>query len=67
VSNLDVHVRNKLMVVPPDHPVAMVVTPIAIPMMAPVTIVPIVVRTIYISVFIVAMMIDPNVISSRRQ
>jgi hypothetical protein len=66
--NLDVNIgRDKLVMMAPNSPIATVAVPIAVVMVVPVFIIPVVIGTIHfpIPIFMVPMMIiDPLVISA---
>jgi len=66
--NLDVNVgaRDKQVMMAPNGPIATVAMPIAVVMVMPVFITPVVIGTIHVPIFVIPMMIiDPFFISTR--
>jgi len=67
--NFDVNVGggDKQVMMAPNSPIATVATPIAVVMVVPIFIVPVVIGTIHVPIFMLPMMIiDPFVVSTRR-
>jgi hypothetical protein len=67
--NLNVNIaRDKLVMMASNSPITTLAVPIAVVMVVPVFIIPVVIGTIHVPIFMVTMMIiDPLVISARRE